>query len=1005
MEHNDRSPAITRQHGSSSQGQNTAPLQSEARTFQYTPAKKNCVFLVLLALYVTLFIVIGRVTASGMAAISALVLVIAAGWRFGALAGIAAGVLSLPCNILLFAALGVDWLQTLFAHGAGLAGTAGLMFIGGIIGFMHNLRTQLLTELAERRRAEQELTRHRDRLNDLVQQRTAELEAANKRLLEEAEERREALNELSTTKEYLENVIGTSLDSIVIVDQNGVITRVNKALLDLSGRTKDELIGKPFNHIFAIEQGLHTTTAGETIEAGPAFIADAKDMNVRLFKQGKISNWEYYLVGKDGKLIPVEQNIILLTDTQGQGVGAVGILRDITHRRRAENELRRHRDHLNDLVQEKTRELSEVNKKLAASNRRLLDSELLLKEAQHIARLGSWEWNVQAGEAYWSDEFYRLLGYEPGQVKPRFDLFAEHLHPDDRELFFASRRDFDLANPFQEGEFRIITKSGATRHISSQVRADCDEAGNAVRMYGTLQDITERKHAENELKKREVVLKDAQALAHVGNWERELYADTNYWSDEYYRILGYEPGEIEPTLENFFSHIHPEDQEKFLGQHMTGDIVDLEFRIVQKSGKERFVTALAKVDMNPAGMPERVHGVLVDITERKRAEETLRESEERFRALAETSPDAIFTGDENMTIVFWNAAAEKIFGYTQEEIVGRRADILIPKNRMEHHAANIERILKMDQPQAFRSHLETTACRKGGTEFPVDVSVTSWQLHDRTYFSTVLRDITERKRAENELLRYQNELEELVKERTAELEAAQRELVTKEKLSVLGRLTATVSHELRNPLGVIRSSIFYLQKKIQDPDEKTGKHLNRIEEQISICDGIVDELLEYTRGRQSEMVPGDVNSLLGEIRSLIYPPNGVQLDWSAARGLPPVGFDRDKMKRVFINLVQNAIQAVTAKKEKDPAYDPCIAVAATAGDGGVCIEVRDNGIGMSEETVAHAFEPLFTTHARGTGLGLSIVQKIVHEHNGTVRLESLPGQGTTVTVCLPAQPS
>ena len=287
---------------------------------------------------------------------------------------------------------------------------------------------------------------------------------------------------------------------------------------------------------------------------------------------------------KTERLIPVEENIILLTDSQGRSIGAVGILRDITHRRQTENELKRHRDHLNDLVQEKTAELSAVNEKLAASNRLLQESELVLKEAQHIAHIGSWERNFQTGANYWSDEFFRILGYEPGQIKPGFDLFIEHIHPDDREIIFASHRDFDFDNPHQEREFRIVTKNGATRHISSQIRADCDESGNTVRIYGTLQDITERKHAEEELKKREIVLKDAQQLAHVGSWERDLVLNTNYWSDEYYRILGYAPKEIEPTFENFFSHIHPEDQEKFFSYHQTTDVVTLDFSIVQKSG-------------------------------------------------------------------------------------------------------------------------------------------------------------------------------------------------------------------------------------------------------------------------------------------------------------------------------------------------------------------------------------------------------------------------------------
>ena len=874
MEHNDKSPAITRQHGLNGHGHDTAPLESHILTSQYTPSIKNGVFTILLILYVTLFIVIARVTVPGMAAISALVLVIAAGWRFGALAGVAAGVLSLPCNILLFASLGVDWSQTIIAHGEAVAGTAGLMLIGGIIGHLHALRARLLIELAERHRAEQELARNLDLLDELVRRRTAELEQANKQLIEDAEERKDALYELSSTKEYLENVIGTSLDSIVIIDQSGVIVRVNRALLDLIGCSKDELVGKKVDRLSEIEQGVYVTSAGETVEIGPDFLTAAKAMNARLYAEGKISNWEYYLVGKDKKLIPVEENIILLTDAQGRSIGAVGILRDITNRRQTENELKRHRDHLNDLVQEKTAELSTVNKRLGESNRLLRESEQVLNEAQHIAHIGSWEWNFQTNVAYWSDELFRILGYEPGQVKPGLDLLTEHIHPDDREMLFFSHMDFDFDNAHQEREFRVVTKNSATRHISSQVRTDCDEAGNAVRIYGTLQDITERKHAEKELKKREIVLKDAQQLAHVGSWERDLSLNTNYWSDEYCRILGYAPGEIEPTFENFFNHIHPDDQEKFFSYHQTSDIVSLDFRIVQKSGEERYVAALSKVDMGTSGIPERVHGVLVDITERKIAEDGLR--------------------------------------------------------------------------------------------------------------------------------RYQNELEKLVRERTAELEAAQRELVTKEKLSVLGRLTATVSHELRNPLGVIRSSIFYLQKKLQNPDEKTEKHLNRIEEQIAVCDRIVDELLEYTRGRQSEMAPGDINSLLQEIRLLITAPDGVTLDWHAAGGMPRIGFDRDKIKRVFFNLVQNALQAVTEKKEKDPAYEPRITITAGPGNGGVCIRIKDNGIGMDAETVGHAFEPLFTTRARGTGLGLSIVQKIVAEHSGTITLDSRPERGTTVSVRLPA---
>jgi PAS domain S-box-containing protein len=671
------------------------------------------------------------------------------------------------------------------------------------------------------------------------------------------------------------------------------------------------------------------------------------------------------------------------------------LVRELAGRRNTEQDLAQHRDMLHSL-----------NEQLTENNRLLRLGEARLQEAQHLAHIGSWEWTLETGTDFWSDEFYRILGYAPGEVKPSLDLFFDHIHPDDRELLATAHTDFDFDNPIQTMEFRIVARDGTVRYIQSQVNAEADDAGNLIRMSGTLQDVTAAKNADQELKKtrdyldslimnagigimavdesgyiirtnnalesmlgctaeelkgkhvaeispldeyhieraarmmetlhekgfvinhetgwlrrdgsifpveidisfirdsrgavaggitcvrdisyrkqaqmelekRETVLKEAQALAHVGNWERDLMADTNYWSDEYYRILGYAPGEIEPTFENFFSHIHPDDREKFLSQHMTGDIVDLDFRVVQKSGKERHVTALAKIDMNPEGMPERVHGVLMDITERKNAEEAL--------------------------------------------------------------------------------------------------------------------------------LRYQNELESLVRERTAQLEAAQNELVKRERLSVLGRLTATVSHELRNPLGVIRSSIFFLQKKIANFDEKTAKHVARIEEQVAVCDSIVEELLEYTRGRVSEAAPGAFNEMLEQVLPLIPVPPTVRLVRHLAPDLPPALFDREKMKRVVINLVENAVQAVVLLAERqgaDPAYLPEVTIATVPIDSSVRLEVADNGTGMDEDTLRHAFEPLFTTRARGTGLGLAIVQKIVAEHNGTVSMESSLGGGTRVAVCIPAQ--
>jgi signal transduction histidine kinase len=152
-----------------------------------------------------------------------------------------------------------------------------------------------------------------------------------------------------------------------------------------------------------------------------------------------------------------------------------------------------------------------------------------------------------------------------------------------------------------------------------------------------------------------------------------------------------------------------------------------------------------------------------------------------------------------------------------------------------------------------------------------------------------------------------------------------------------------------------------------------SKHLNRVEKQVDLCDSIVDELLEYTRGRHSEATQGEINQLLEKVLEEMATPEQVTLVGELSPELPMVFFDRDKIRRVVINLVQNAFKAVTARHDrlnkKEGPYQPQVKVSTSVADNGIVIEVEDNGIGMDDKIARRAFEPLFTTSARGTGLG------------------------------------
>ena len=435
-------------------------------------------------------------------------------------------------------------------------------------------------------------------------------------------------------------------------------------------------------------------------------------------------------------------------------------------------------------------------------------------------------------------------------------------------------------------------------------------------------------------------------------------------------------------------------------------------------------------EQNFARAPADYISLAMEAEKRRRAEETLRESESRYkhlysmvRLMCDNLPDLIWTKDLEGKFVFANkACCEKLLNAkSTDEPIGK-TDMYFADRERESHPENTDyhtfgetclvtdlAVMKSKRPRRF----EESGNIKG--EFLVfDVyKAPFWdEKHNMIGMVGCAKDVTkekqleeDHKRAEEELAKYREHLEELVKKRTHDLEVAQEELVKRERLSVLGQLTATVSHEIRNPLGVIRSSAFYLQRKLGHADKKITKHLNRVEKQVELCDSIVDELLEYTRGRHSEATQGEINPWLEKVLEEMVTPEQVTLVGELSPELPMVHFDRDKMRRVVINLVLNAFKAVTARHDRlnegEGPYQPQVKVSTSVADNGIVIEVEDNGIGMDDKTAGRAFEPLFTTSARGTGLGLAIVRKIVEEHGGHVSLDSTPNRGTKVILVIP----
>ena len=266
-----------------------------------------------------------------------------------------------------------------------------------------------------------------------------------------------------------------------------------------------------------------------------------------------------------------------------------------------------------------------------------------------------------------------------------------------------------------------------------------------------------------------------------------------------------------------------------------------------------------------------------------------------------------------------------------------------------------------------------------------------------------IQDISERKKAEIELAMLNTELELRVEERTAELKTAQGELVRRERMATLGQLTATVSHELRNPLGVIRTSIYSVEKRLGTVDEKLAAAISRINRSIARCDRIVDELLDFTRMREAQLECLVFDDWLSDLLDEQPPPAiAVERNFSAS-GIS-VHADPDRLRRAMLNIYENACQAMVQAPGRTPfAEGHRLTISTRLNDDRLEAVFDDTGPGIPAESSGKIFEPLFSTKSFGVGLGLTVVRQIMDQHNGGVTIGASPAGGAQFILWLPLE--
>jgi PAS domain S-box-containing protein len=346
----------------------------------------------------------------------------------------------------------------------------------------------------------------------------------------------------------------------------------------------------------------------------------------------------YRLLQPDGRVKHVHAIAHVLQDASGNRE-FVGAVTDITERKAAEEALR--------------------------------SSEAYLAEAQRLSHTGSWAWSPDTDVRHWSEECCRVLGFDPRDGLPRTEELIQRIHPDDQPAFRESTNRARHKKSDEEVDYRIVHPGGAVRDIHSIGHPVFSPSGDLIEFTGTVIDITDRKRAEEALRTSEAYLAEAQRLSHTGSWAWSPDQDIRYWSEECYRVLSFDPQDGLPRFEDFFQRIHPDDQPGFRELIQTAIRKKAEweadYRIVHPDGLVRDIHVLGHPVLSTSGHLVEFVGTVIDVTERKQAEEELRRSEMELRHMLDLTPQLVAVFGPNRERLYANHVALDYLGLNLEE--------------------------------------------------------------------------------------------------------------------------------------------------------------------------------------------------------------------------------------------------------------------------------------------------------------------------------------------------
>jgi PAS domain S-box-containing protein len=533
-------------------------------------------------------------------------------------------------------------------------------------------------------------------------------------------------------------------------------------------------------------------------------------------------------------------------------------------------------------------------------------------------------------------------------------------------------------------EVQLLTSNGESKEAELCIALAKTPLGGQ-KGYVYIRDITERKKFEKDLKDSEEKLRSLFERVRHGLFISSKEGRFIECNQALLDMLGY-PDKKDLLRKDLPQdvYVNLEDREMFMERVEKEEYVkDMEVEFKKKNGEKITVLLTAYSIKNEKGEIVGYEGVNLDITERKRIENELREANQFFTKLIESSVDGIIAADMRGNIFIFNKGAEALTGYRADEVIGK---IHITEIYPEGVAKEVMNKLRSPEYGGVGKLTSTqfNVVNKGGEEIPIQISATL--IYDEAGNETasvgIFTDLRPRLMMEKKL------------------QDTHVQLVSSEKMASLGKLAAGIAHEINNPLGGILIYSSLLMEDLPAEDPKKGD-LARIVQETGRCKEIVKSLLEFARQTEPKMVPTDINRAITE--GLFFLENqalfhNIQIIKKLDPFLPLVKGNAGQLKQVFMNIIVNAAEAIHGSGILT------ITTSYATYQDTVCVEFTDTGEGIPEENLNRIFDPFFTTKdvGKGTGLGLATSYGIVEEHGGKIRVKSKVGEGTTFTIELPA---